>query len=181
MPAQFGARILSGAFCGAVIGAAVGSTALGLAVGAAGAVAGTLGGAEARSWLAAAFGVRPAGGAAGGRGCDRLCLLHPRGGVMIEQFDAIVIGGGQAGPPLAVRLAGAGMRTAIVERKHLGGTCVNTGCRPTKTLVASAYAAHLARRAAEYGVAVSGPVGVDMAAGEGAHAPGRRGGPGGAR
>ena len=82
---------------------------------------------------------------------------------MSEQFDAIIIGGGQAGPPLAVRLAGAGMRTAIVERKHLGGTCVNTGCRPTKTLVASAYAAHLARRAAEYGVTVSGPVGVDMA------------------
>src|SRR5574338_834272 len=81
---------------------------------------------------------------------------------MPEQFDAIVIGAGQAGPSLAVRLAQAGRRTAIVERKALGGTCVNTGCTPTKTLVASARAAHMARRAADYGVSFAGSVAVDM-------------------
>jgi pyruvate/2-oxoglutarate dehydrogenase complex dihydrolipoamide dehydrogenase (E3) component len=81
--------------------------------------------------------------------------------VMVERFDAVVIGTGQAGPSLAVRLAGAGWRVAIVERGRFGGTCVNTGCMPTKTLVASAYAAHLARRAGEYGVDV-GDVRVDM-------------------
>ena len=78
------------------------------------------------------------------------------------EFDAIVIGAGQAGPSLAVKLANAGMRVAIAERKFFGGTCVNTGCIPTKTMVASAYAAHVARRAAEYGVALAGPVAVDM-------------------
>ena len=81
-------------------------------------------------------------------------------------FDAIIIGGGQAGPALAGRLTAAGQTVALVERKLLGGTCVNTGCMPTKTLVASAYAAHLARRAADYGVTFDGPmdvkVGVDM-------------------
>ena len=77
-------------------------------------------------------------------------------------FDAIIIGAGQAGPPLAIRLGEAGMKVAIVERKLFGGTCVNTGCTPTKTLVASAYAAHIARRAAEFGVALGGEVGVDM-------------------
>jgi pyruvate/2-oxoglutarate dehydrogenase complex dihydrolipoamide dehydrogenase (E3) component len=78
-------------------------------------------------------------------------------------YDAIVIGAGQAGPSLAHRLTGAGMRVAFVERKLFGGTCVNTGCMPTKTLVASAYAAHLARRALDYGVVVEGAVRVDMA------------------
>jgi pyruvate/2-oxoglutarate dehydrogenase complex dihydrolipoamide dehydrogenase (E3) component len=78
-------------------------------------------------------------------------------------FDAIVIGAGQAGPPLAGRLTSAGMKVALVERALFGGTCVNTGCTPTKTLVASAYAAHLARRARDYGVVVEGPVTVDMA------------------
>ncbi|HDR9037096.1 FAD-containing oxidoreductase [Burkholderia vietnamiensis] len=82
---------------------------------------------------------------------------------MTQHFDAIVIGTGQAGPPLAARLAGAGMKVAIVERGRFGGTCVNTGCIPTKTLIASAYAAHLARRAHEYGVS-AGPVSVDMKA-----------------
>ena len=77
-------------------------------------------------------------------------------------FDAIIIGAGQAGPPLAGRLTAAGMTVAIVERKLVGGTCVNTGCMPTKTLVASAYAAHLARRAADYGVVLQGSVAVDM-------------------
>lgn len=81
---------------------------------------------------------------------------------MNERYDAIVIGAGQAGPSLAVRLAKAGQRVAIVERKLLGGTCVNTGCMPTKALVASAYAAHVARRAADYGVVVDGAVRVDM-------------------
>src|SRR3982750_5018378 len=81
-----------------------------------------------------------------------------------SSYDAIVIGAGQAGPPLAVRLAKAGMRTALVEREHLGGTCVNDGCIPTKTLVASARAAHVARRAADFGVRIEGPVSVDMQA-----------------
>jgi len=78
-------------------------------------------------------------------------------------FDAIIVGAGQAGPSLAGRLTGAGMRVALVERHLVGGTCVNTGCMPTKTLVASAYAAHLARRAADYGVEVGGPIVVDIA------------------
>jgi pyruvate/2-oxoglutarate dehydrogenase complex dihydrolipoamide dehydrogenase (E3) component len=81
---------------------------------------------------------------------------------MTARFDAIVIGAGQAGPALAARLSEAGMKVAVVERKLFGGTCVNTGCIPTKTLVASAYAAHLARRAADYGVTITGPVAVDM-------------------
>jgi pyruvate/2-oxoglutarate dehydrogenase complex dihydrolipoamide dehydrogenase (E3) component len=79
-----------------------------------------------------------------------------------QRFDAIVVGAGQAGPPLAGRLTAAGQTVAMVERKLFGGTCVNTGCIPTKTLVASAYAAHLARRGADFGV-TTGPVGVDMA------------------
>ena len=82
---------------------------------------------------------------------------------MTRRFDAIVIGAGQAGPPMAGRLAAAGKTVALIERKLIGGSCVNVGCTPTKTLVASAYAAHLARRAADYGVA-AGPVGVDFAA-----------------
>jgi len=77
-------------------------------------------------------------------------------------FDAIVIGTGQAGPALAARLAGEGMKVAVVERGSFGGTCVNDGCTPTKAMVASAYAARLARRAAEYGVEVPGAVRVDM-------------------
>ena len=81
-----------------------------------------------------------------------------------KSFDAIVIGAGQAGTPLAGRLNAAGMNVALIERKLVGGTCVNTGCIPTKTMVASAYAAHLARRAADYGVTISGPVGVDYKA-----------------
>ena len=82
---------------------------------------------------------------------------------MSRTYDAIVIGGGQAGPFLAARLAGAGQRTALIERRFMGGTCVNDGCQPTKTLVASARVAYLARRAADFGVS-TGPVGVDMAA-----------------
>jgi len=80
---------------------------------------------------------------------------------MTTHFDAIIIGTGQAGPSLAQRLATAGMKVAVVERKLFGGTCVNTGCTPTKAMVASAHAAHLARRAGDFGVTV-GDVGVDM-------------------
>jgi pyruvate/2-oxoglutarate dehydrogenase complex dihydrolipoamide dehydrogenase (E3) component len=78
-------------------------------------------------------------------------------------FDALVIGTGQAGPALAARLAGAGMKVAVVEKHKFGGTCVNDGCTPTKAMVASAYAAHLARRAADYGVLIEGKPRVDMA------------------
>ena len=81
---------------------------------------------------------------------------------MTHTFDAIIVGTGQAGPSLAQRLTSAGMKTAIVERGKFGGTCVNTGCIPTKAMVASAYVAHLARRAAEFGVTIPGPVTVDM-------------------
>ncbi|MFZ1091276.1 MAG: FAD-dependent oxidoreductase, partial [Xanthobacteraceae bacterium] len=82
----------------------------------------------------------------------------------MRHHDAIVIGTGQSGPALARRLVAAGQDVAIIERKLFGGTCVNTGCTPTKTLVASAYAAFLARRAGDYGVTIGGPVGVDMKA-----------------
>jgi pyruvate/2-oxoglutarate dehydrogenase complex dihydrolipoamide dehydrogenase (E3) component len=82
----------------------------------------------------------------------------------MSDFDAIIIGTGQAGPALARRLVAAGWKVAIIERKFFGGTCVNTGCTPTKTLVASAYTAHLARRAADYGVKLGGEVQVDMKA-----------------
>ena len=81
---------------------------------------------------------------------------------MSRHFDAIIIGTGQAGPSLAARFSAAGMTVAIIERHKFGGTCVNTGCIPTKTLVASAYAAHVARRGAEYGFVVNGDVRVDM-------------------
>src|SRR5450755_1841888 len=81
----------------------------------------------------------------------------------MANYDAIIIGTGQAGPALARRLAGSGMTVAIVERDRFGGTCVNTGCTPTKTLVASAQAAHLARRAGDYGIVIEGAVSVDMA------------------
>ncbi len=79
-----------------------------------------------------------------------------------KAYDAIIIGTGQAGPNLAQRLSAAGRQVAIIERKLFGGTCVNTGCIPTKTMVASAYAAHMVRRAAEFGVSVNGSVAVDM-------------------
>jgi pyruvate/2-oxoglutarate dehydrogenase complex dihydrolipoamide dehydrogenase (E3) component len=81
----------------------------------------------------------------------------------MKRFDSIVIGAGQAGPSLARRLAAAGQAVAIVERKLFGGTCVNTGCTPTKTLIASAQAAHLARRAGAFGVTIPGAVGFDLA------------------
>jgi len=79
-----------------------------------------------------------------------------------ERYDAFVIGAGQAAVPLSTTLAQAGWKTALIEREHVGGTCVNEGCAPTKTRVASARVAYLARRAADYGVH-TGPVSVDMA------------------
>src|ERR1700685_819342 len=81
---------------------------------------------------------------------------------MTKTYDAIIIGTGQAGPFLAHRLAGAGMKVAIIERKLFGGTCVNTGCTPTKAMVASAHAAHMVRRAADFGGVNNGPASVDM-------------------
>ena len=82
----------------------------------------------------------------------------------MPDYDAIVVGTGQSGPALARRLVAAGWKVAIIERKLFGGTCVNTGCTPTKTLIASAYAAHVVRRAADYGVRVEGTINVDMKA-----------------
>jgi len=82
---------------------------------------------------------------------------------MSQHFDAIVIGTGQGGGPLAVKLAESGRRTAVIERHLFGGTCVNVGCTPTKTYVASARAAHVARHAGDYGVIVEGEVRVDLA------------------
>jgi pyruvate/2-oxoglutarate dehydrogenase complex dihydrolipoamide dehydrogenase (E3) component len=82
----------------------------------------------------------------------------------MPNFDAIIIGTGQSGLASARRLVAAGRKVAIIERKLFGRTCVNTGCTPTKTLIASAYAAHVARRAADYGITIEGPVSVDMKA-----------------
>ena len=81
---------------------------------------------------------------------------------MAKQYDAIVIGTGQAGPSLTARLSEEGLKTAVIERKLFGGTCVNTGCTPTKAMVASARAAYMARRAADFGVLIGGPVSIDM-------------------
>src|SRR5215213_4633417 len=80
-----------------------------------------------------------------------------------QHYDAVVVGAGQGGGPLASALAQSGRRTALIEREHIGGTCINSGCTPTKTMVASARVAYLARRATDYGVE-SGLVRVDMAA-----------------
>ena len=82
----------------------------------------------------------------------------------MRKFDAIIIGTGQAGSPLAARLVDSGMKVAVIERGSFGGTCVNTGCIPTKTLIASAYAAKIARCCGDYGVRVPGEVTVDMKA-----------------
>src|SRR5262249_4258380 len=111
---------------------------------------------------------RPVCGACGCRetAVERRALAAAAGmGVRtMQKFDAIIIGAGQAGPPLAARLVDAGMTVAVIERKFFGGTCVNTGCIPTKTLVASAYAARVARHTVDYGVLVAGEVTVDMKA-----------------
>src|SRR5215212_1976364 len=79
----------------------------------------------------------------------------------VERFDAIIIGAGQAGGPLASAFAGAGRKTALIEREHVGGTCVNEGCTPTKTMIASGRVAYLARRGADYGVQ-TGDLHIDM-------------------
>src|SRR5690348_13493045 len=79
----------------------------------------------------------------------------------MNEYDAIIIGAGQAGGPLSTALAQAGQKTAIIEQVHVGGTCINEGCTPTKTMVASARVAYLARRAADYGVQ-TGPISIDM-------------------
>src|SRR5262249_5536715 len=91
---------------------------------------------------------------------------HTRFGrsAMPQHFDAVVIGTGQGGSPLAVRLAQSGRKTAVIERGAFGGTCVSVGCTPTKAYVASARAAHVARHAAQLGVLVSGHVSADLAA-----------------
>jgi pyruvate/2-oxoglutarate dehydrogenase complex dihydrolipoamide dehydrogenase (E3) component len=88
--------------------------------------------------------------------------VNVRGKAMTPYYDAIVIGAGQAGPSLAARLNQEGLKTALIERHLMGGTCVNTGCIPTKTLVASARVAFLSRRAVEFGVNIKQPVSVDM-------------------
>jgi pyruvate/2-oxoglutarate dehydrogenase complex dihydrolipoamide dehydrogenase (E3) component len=93
-----------------------------------------------------------------GKGVPRTISSEENG---MASHDAIIIGTGQAGPALTRRLAASGMKVAIIERDRFGGTCVNTGCTPTKTLVASAYAAHVARRGADYGFS-TGEVKVDM-------------------
>ena len=78
-----------------------------------------------------------------------------------QRYDAVVIGSGQAGTPLSTALAGAGMRTVLIEREHVGGTCINEGCSPTKTMVASGRVAYLVRRATDYGVH-TGPISIDL-------------------
>ena len=83
---------------------------------------------------------------------------------MTKTYDAIIIGTGQAGPSMAQRMTGEGLKVAIIERKLFGGTCVNVGCIPTKTLVASARAAYVARRGGEFGVVINGDIKVDMRA-----------------
>ncbi len=85
-----------------------------------------------------------------------------RAKLMSEKFDAVIVGTGQSGPALAARLTKEGLKAAIIERKLFGGTCVNVGCIPTKTLVASARTAYVARRSAEFGVVIDGPIKVDM-------------------
>ena len=163
VPVQFGARLVTGGLSGAAIGAGSGQLFGGLVAGVVGAVIGTLGGSAVRGQLAAAFGSdRPAAlveDAVAIGGALLIVMALP-----MKSFDAIIIGAGQAGPSLAGRLTRAGMTVAVIERKLFGGTCVNTGCMPTKTLVASAYAAHLARRAADYGVVLDGAIRIDMPA-----------------
>ena len=175
VPIQFGARILTGALAGRrdrrcrpealIAGAIAGS--------------GRRGdrharrAAPSRSRLATAFGSdRPAALIEDAVAHRRSAV--DRGDVAMKRFDAIILGAGQAGPPLAGRLTAAGMTVALVERKLFGGTCVNTGCMPTKTLVASAYAAHLARRAADYGVVIDGAIRSRHGASEGARRRGHR-------
>jgi pyruvate/2-oxoglutarate dehydrogenase complex dihydrolipoamide dehydrogenase (E3) component len=102
------------------------------------------------------------GAAAAAAGVDSAGSVLHRGVMKRDSFDAVVVGTGQSGPALAAALAKSGQRVAVVERGKFGGTCVNTGCIPTKTLVASARAAWVVRNAGDFGVDVGGPVAVDM-------------------
>ena len=162
-PVPFAARVVSGALCGAALAATRQGVIGGLIAGALGGIAGTLAGYEFRARLVRAIGgndlpIAPSRRRSRNLRRDPDCFSIP----MTSTFDAVIIGTGQAGPFLAQRLATAGMKVAIVERKLFGGTCVNTGCIPTKAMVASAYAAHMARRAADFGVVIDGGVSVDM-------------------
>ncbi len=151
VPQQFGAPLVTGALSGAVIGAAAAHVLAGLIAGVVGAVIGTSA-ATRREALVAGTGGRDLPIALVEDAVAILGALLDRelGGVVSRKFDAIIVGTGQAGPSLAGRLTDAGMTVAIIERQLFGGTCVNTGCMPTKTLVASAHAAHLARRGDDY-------------------------------
>ena len=167
---QFLTRLIMGAFAGAVIGSAFFHTFSATGAGIIGAVLGTLGGAAARQRLSAANdgkdrpvpSWRTSSPSAAGSWSRSSSALSSEPRSMAEKFDAIIVGAGQAGPPLAGRLTEAGQTVAVIERKLVGGTCVNYGCIPTKTLVASAHAAHLARRGADYGIG-TGDITVDMA------------------
>ena len=158
VPQQFGARLVTGALCGAAIGASAGADDRrpGCRRDRRGdRYARRLRGAQA----AGRRDRRPRPADRAGRGCDRdrRRAADRELGVVSRKFDAIIVGAGQAGPSLAGRLTAAGMNVAVIERKLFGGTCVNTGCIPTKTLVASAYAAHLARRGGDFGVIARRP------------------------
>ncbi len=167
------ARIVTGALSGACL-AVAGGAAFGweLWLGAIGGIAGAFGGYQARVGLVrglrrARLCDRDSGGFCRDRAWICFWLLVSKcasivdDGLLQKQYDAIVIGSGQGGTPLSMALAGAGMRTALIERKHVGGTCINEGCTPTKTMVASGRVAYLARRAADYGVH-TGPISIDL-------------------
>ena len=152
VPVQFGARLVSGAFGGATIGTAGGALIAGLIAGVVGAVIGTLAARKPApgSPAPSAATCRPPSSRTPSPSCSHR-------GSSRRSHDARTStpsssAPARPAPPLAGRLAAAGLTVALIERKLFGGTCVNTGCMPTKTLVASAYAAHLARRAADYGV-----------------------------
>jgi pyruvate/2-oxoglutarate dehydrogenase complex dihydrolipoamide dehydrogenase (E3) component len=145
---------------GEALSASTGGAVIGTIAGILGAVAGTLG---VRARLCKAFGEDlPAALLEDVVAVSAQLLSY--GYLMSREFDSIIIGAGQAGPPLAARLTKAGQRVAFLERKLFGGTCVNTGCIPTKTMIASAHTAHIARRAADFGVRIDSAVTVDMTA-----------------
>ena len=161
VPPQFGARIVSGGLCGTAIGVQAGMWWLGLLLGIAGAVVGTLGGSALRA---------PTSPAPSSAICRRRWSRMPSRSPSAQSSPTCCDAPlrrdrrrRRPGRAFARRaLHDAGMTVAIVERHLVGGTCVNTGCKPTKTMVASAYAADLARRAADYGVTIDGTIGIDM-------------------
>jgi uncharacterized membrane protein len=161
VPMQFGARVIMGALAGATIGASGGVLVGGLIAGVLGAVVGTLGGAAARGRLAVLFGKDPPAAFIE----DAVAIvgaMHDRGGGRHEDLRRHRYRRRPGRPFLAARMVEKGMTVALIERKFLGGTCVNAGCMPTKTLVASARAAHVARGAGDYGVTIPGEIGIDM-------------------